>query len=201
VIVIAAAACTAEAGSIWARGEKQTQVLYADDTAAQVGDVLTIIIEEKSKIENDTTRSLEKGTSRTGNMGGTLDLANVLGPVGEHIFDFPKLDFSSSSDTEFEGDAGYETDRTMADRITVAVHDVLPNGNLVVVGSRSRFVDGDTQIIEISGVVRPSDIAFNNTVSSSRVADFRVVARTEGRENRFTKPGWLGRFLNVVNPF
>jgi len=50
-------------------------------------------------------------------------------------------------------------------------------------------------------VVRPSDIAFDNTVKSTKVANFRVVHKTVGRENRFTKPGWLGRFLNMINPF
>jgi flagellar L-ring protein precursor FlgH len=71
----------------------------------------------------------------------------------------------------------------------------------VVLGSRTRDVAGDKQIIQISGIVRPEDITFDNTISSSRVANFHIVHKTIGRENRFTKPGWLGRLANLLNPF
>ncbi len=191
----------AQAGSIWARASRRTRQLFSDDTAREIGDVLTIIIDEKSTIENETNRKMDKNTSRAASMDGTLDLANILWPVGKHIFDFPKLDFSSSSATSFDGGADYDTDRTWTDEITVVVEDVQPNGNMVVLGRRMRTVAGDSQIIEISGIVRPSDIDFDNTVASSKVANFHIVHRTVGRENRFTKPGWLGRIFNILNPF
>jgi len=190
-----------QAGSIWARGTRRTRELFSDDTARDIGDVLTIKIAEESKIETETTREMGKKTSRTGKMGGTLDLANVLWPVGKSIFDFPKLDFTSSSDTQFDGEADYDTDRSIADEITVVVEDVLPNGSLAVLGSRTRNIAGTRQVIEVSGIVRPSDIDFDNTVSSSRVASFHIVHRIVGMERRFTKPGWLGLIFNVLNPF
>ena len=191
----------AQAGSIWARASRRTRQLFSDDTAREIGDVLTIVIDEKSTIENETNRKMDKNTSRAASMDGTLDLANILWPVGKHIFDFPKLDFSSSSATSFDGGADYDTDRTWTDEITVVVEDVQPNGNMVVLGRRMRTVAGDSQVIEISGIVRPSDIDFDNTVASSKVANFHIVHRTVGRENRFTKPGWLGRIFNILNPF
>ena len=64
-----------------------------------------------------------------------------------------------------------------------------------------REIAGDKQIIHVSGIIRPSDITFANTVGSGKVADFHVVYKGKGQEGRFTKPGWLGRFLNVINPF
>jgi len=198
-VTFAASVC--QGGSIWARGNSRTRKLFSDDTARDIGDVLTIKIQEESKIETETTREMDKKTSRTGKMGGTLDLANVLWPVGKNIFDFPKLDFTSSSDTKFDGGADYDTDRSIADEITVVVEDVLPNGSLAVLGSRTRNIAGNKQIIEVSGIVRPSDVDFDNTVSSSRVANFHIVHRTTGQENRFTKPGWLGLIFNVLNPF
>ncbi|MHC4295078.1 MAG: flagellar basal body L-ring protein FlgH [Planctomycetota bacterium] len=191
----------ANAGSIWAKGSRRTCQLFTDSKAQDLGDVLTIVIEEDSKIENETSRKMDKTTARKAEMDGTLDLANILQPIGEHIFDFPKLDFTSSSSTEFDGGADYGTDRSMDDKITVVVEDVQPNGNLVVLGSRTRDVAGDKQIIQISGIVRPEDITFDNTISSSRVANFHIVHKTIGRENRFTKPGWLGRLANLLNPF
>jgi len=127
-LLVACSAC--QGGSIWARGQRRTRALFADDTAREIGDVLTVVIEEKSKIDNETNRKMDKKTSRTGKMAGTVDLANVLWSVGKHIFDFPNIDVTSSSDTSFDGGADYDTDRSIDDEITVVVEDVLPNGSL-----------------------------------------------------------------------
>lgn len=193
----------AQGGSIWARGTRRTRELFSDDTAREVGDVLTLVIDEQSKIENETNRKMDKKTSRDASMKGRINLRTLEDwlPVNWKIFDFPEVGFDSSSNTSFDGGADYDTDRSMSDQITVSVEDVQPNGNLVVLGRRTRTVAGDSQIIEISGIVRPSDIDFDNTVPSSKVADFHIIHRTTGRENRFVRPGWLSRFFNIINPF
>lgn len=189
------------AGSLWAKGSARTRAIVTDDTARNVGDVLTIIIAEQSKIENETNRNAEKKTSRDAKMSGKVSFNNVAGSVGEHIFDFPDVDYASSSGSKFDGKSNYDTDRSMSDQITVTVQDVQPNGNLVVLGTRTREVAGDTQVIQVSGIVRPSDINFANTVTSDRVADFHIVHKTSGMENSYTKPGWLTRIANALNPF
>jgi flagellar L-ring protein precursor FlgH len=120
---------------------------------------------------------------------------------GKVIFDFPKLDFTASGNNKFDGKANYDTDRSVIDQITVTVEDVLPNGNLIVLGKREREVAGDKQVITVSGILRPSDIKFTNTIGSSQVADFHIVYTNKGQENLFTNPGWLARILNFLNPF
>ena len=204
IIVLAAGlsvASTARAGSIWAKAKIRARALTSDDTAWKVGDSLTIVIDERSVIENETNRTMQKKTDRTANTSGTLDLANVLWPVGKHIFDFPKLGLDSKSDNKFDGSANYDSDRSLLDEVAATVEDVLPNGNLVVIGTRTREVEGDKQTIQVSGIVRPSDITFDNTVNSEKVTDFRIVYKAKGREGRFTAPGWLARFLNTISPF
>jgi len=196
-----AAAGQAQAGSLWDKGNRRARSIYSDDTARSVGDVLTITIDEKTTIANETSRKLEEDMSVKGSSGGTLDLANVISTVGEHIFDFPKLDLSASLDKEFDGGANYDADRSVSDKISVVVQDVLPNGNLVVLGSRTRTVAGDTQIIQVSGIVRPSDVSFDNTVDSERVADFHIVFSSHGQENSYVNPGWVIRLWNAVTPF
>jgi flagellar L-ring protein precursor FlgH len=83
----------------------------------------------------------------------------------------------------------------------VVVEDVHPNGNLVVLGTRTREINGDTQIIQVSGIVRPRDIRFDNTVRSEQVGNFQMVSVTDGVTKDFTKPGWLGKFLDAIWPF
>lgn len=200
--VVAAAASAVSAGSIWSRGSRRMRLITIDDTACQVGDVITIVVRERSVIENDSSRKMDKTTSRKGVTSGTLDLANLIQQsVGQQIFDFPKLNMDFNSETKFAGGTDFESDRSVQDKITVTIEDVLPNGNLVVFGKRQREVEGDTQVVQLSGIIRPSDIAFDNTVDSDRVAHFRLVYKGRGQEVKFTRPGWLGRLLNWLNPF
>ncbi len=199
--VLMVSAGVSRAGSIYARASHRTKSLLTDDTARQIGDVLTIVIAEKSKIESETSRKMDKTTSRSTKMSGTADGGSLTGGLGKNVFALPKIDVSAAYGNGFDGEADYDTDRRIADQITVVVHDVLPNGNLVVVGRRTRNVAGDVQTIEVSGIVRPTDVTFGNSVVSSRVANFRVVHKTSGHEPRFTKPGWLGRIANMLSLF
>ncbi len=200
VALLLATSCTM-AESIWARGNERTQNLTTDDKATTVGDVITIVVNERSTIANETSRDMSKSDSRDASMSGSAQPGSIGGPFSDREFTFPEVDFGSSASNSFSGDTEYDSDRSFSDQITVVVQDVLPNGNLVVQGQRSREVDGDSQVAQVSGVIRPSDVGFNNTVRSDRVADFRVVYKGAGQEQNFTNPGWLGRIANFLNPF
>jgi flagellar L-ring protein precursor FlgH len=193
-------AAAARADSIWARGHRRSQAIYADDTARYVGDILTIVINEQTKIESETSRSLDKKSSRSTSTEGSLDPGNLIAQLGKYVFDFPRLLISSSDDKDFEGGADYGADRSLTDKISVVVEDTLPNGNMVVLGTRTRNVAGESQIIQVSGLVRPSDVSITNEVSSEKVADFHIVYLSRGQENSFVNPGWLARILNFLNP-
>ena len=207
LLVVAAVAAGARADSIWAKAAGKTGSIpirvYEDDKALRVGDVLTIIINEHSIIENETSREADKASNRTAAMSGTVNLRDAGSWYGNRDSNFrlPDVTATSAGGSDFTGNADYETDRLITDRVTVVVRDVLPNGNLVVIGTRHRNVEGDNQVIEIGGVVRPSDITFANTVMSDQVADFRMVVKVKGPEERWTKPGWLGRILNWLSPW
>ncbi|MHC4148710.1 MAG: flagellar basal body L-ring protein FlgH, partial [Planctomycetota bacterium] len=65
----------------------------------------------------------------------------------------------------------------------------------------NRNIAGDVQAIEVSGIVRPSDIGFDNTVRSEQVADFRIVTKNSGVADPYTRPGWLGTIFDTLWPF
>ena len=203
MVVATAATVPARAGSIWAKSTLRTRSFYTDFTARNIGDPLTIVIAEKSTIQNQTNRSMDKSTSQESSLGGDYDIVDAINKFTGKLFSLrtPNLDFKADAANKFDGKATYGSNRSVDDEITVVVEDILPNGNLVVLGKRQRMVDGDLQIVEISGIVRPSDISFDNKVNSQKVADFHFVYTNKGRENRFTKPGWLNRILNLLNPF
>ncbi len=189
--------CT-QAGSIWSQRDRNMRDLYADDVARQIGDVLTIKISEDSKIDNKAKRDLKKETDRSttfdGNLGIKTNKSNLIPRM-------PGFTMSADSSNELKGKADYKDERKFVDSITVVVEDILPNGNLVVMGTRNRNISGDKQIIKVSGIVRPSDIAFDNTVKSEQVANFCIITTLGGVSEPYNRPGWLGRIFDIIWPF
>jgi flagellar L-ring protein FlgH len=185
------AAAFAQGGSIWAKRDRNSRSIYADDTARNIGDVLTIKIAEESKIDNTAKRDLQKDVTKSNTFDGKIGNIAKLGNMG----------LSASSSNQLNGKADYKDQRTFEDSITVTVVDIHPNGNLVVMGVCNRNINGDTQTIEVSGIVRPSDILFDNTIKSTQVADFRIVSKDGGIASPYTKPGWLGSIFDIVWPF
>ena len=87
------------------------------------------------------------------------------------------------------------------DRLAVTVVDVLPNGNLVVEGYRSRVVQGEERVLRITGIVRPADVQVGNVIPSGSIANFRVSYLGRGPTTNTTKPGVLTRVANAFRLF
>jgi flagellar L-ring protein precursor FlgH len=191
-----------QAGSIWAKRDKNMKELYADDVARQIGDILTIQIGETSKVDNKAKRDMKKETDRSTIFSGGPDFS-PQGTLDKLLPEqlLPGFNMSASSANELKSKADYKDERKFEDQISVVVMDILPNNNLIVMGTRSRNIAGDIQTIEVSGIVRPSDVAFDNTVKSEKVADFRIVTKNSGVSAPYTKPGWFGKILDTIWPF
>lgn len=194
MVLVLGAAETLPAGSIWAKRDTNMRTVYADDVARNIGDVLTIQIVEDSKVDNKAKRDLQKETERSSEFNGDLNIDHVLPSI-------PGFTMNATTANELKSKADYKDERSFEDRVSVVVVDILPNGNLVVIGTRDRNIAGDIQTIEVSGIVRPSDIAFDNTIKSEQVANFRIVSQNSGVAAPYTKPGWLGRVFDILWPW
>jgi len=191
IVVVCLSAVGAKADSIWARRDRNMRDLYTDDVARKVGDILIIKISENSKIDNKAKRDLQKDTDKSTGFNGKVGGFTDLGEFG----------MSAESSNELKSKADYKDERSFTDRMTVVVVDVMPNHNLVVMGTRNRNIAGDMQLIEMSGIVRPSDIAFDNTIESDRVGNFQIVTKHTGVAAPYTRVGWLGRIFDIIWPF
>lgn len=194
VVLVLGIADISFAGSIWAKRDANMRTVYADDVARNIGDVLTVKIIEDSKVDNKAKRDLQKETARSSDFNGDLNIDHVLPSI-------PGFTMNATSANELKSKADFKDERSFEDSVSVVVVDILPNSNLVVIGTRDRNIAGDIQTIEVSGIVRPSDIAFDNTVRSEQVANFRIVSQNSGVSNPYTKPGWLGRIFDIVWPW
>ena len=142
-------------------------------------------------------QAAEKALLRSQETGAPLHRVEreVLG------FDYAEVSADQSSDRSFQGSSSYEVERRLLDDMTVTVMDVLPNGNLVIEGSKYRRVSNETRLLRLSGIVRPYDIGIPNIIESRFIANPRIVYEGGGVESRFTNQGWLGRATNKLWPY
>ncbi len=189
--MLALASAPASAQSIWQQST-QRRAIFADSTARRVGDLLTIQIQESQVIQNNESTSLERESS--------LDAAITDFNIKPNTFNtLPSV--STTSSTEFDGSATYNKNGTFQTSLTVMVIDVLPNGNLVIEGSRDITMDREHKRIRISGIVRPRDISTVNTVSSMKVAQARISYEGSGPLTNATNRNWFDSLLDFLWPF
>ena len=195
-LVVFGISSSTQAASIWSKRSKNARPVYTDDVARSIGDILTILISEDSKVDNKAKRDLSKDTSRSASLFGIKETVGNLFPKNT-----PELTIDMEGSNSLTSKADSKDERKYTDSITVIVIDILPNRNLVVAGRRSRDIAGDIQTLEASGIVRPSDISFTNTITSQKVANFRILTHNAGISAPYTKPGWLGQVFDSLWPF
>ena len=173
-----------QAQSLWADDNGNSANIFADRKASQVGDILTIVINES------TTTSATKSTSNSKSGSQNLN-------AGTGIFDF-LLAASASGSDKFKADGSAKDTNTVKGRVSVTVTDVQPNGNMVVEGSQSIWQNKDEHKITLRGVVRRDDVTASNTVSSSLVADATLRFDGKGPLNAKQRQGILTQIFNIL---
>ena len=170
---------------------------YRDYAARNVGDLVTVLINESTDVENIDARSMDKTGQAAYN--GTLDYG-FGGDLGTRIGN-GTIGGAKTSSRGFTGDTQYRSERQFTAQFTATVTDVLPNGNLVLAGHRRIAIQGDTRELMLSGIVRQYDILPNNTVPSHLVGSLHLELKPKGQEQAFTRQGWLARKVNKYWPF
>jgi len=189
-----------ETGSLWS--EAQGVALFQDRRASKVGDIVTVRIVEDPEAElNANTK-----TSRSSSIEGKLEFLGYMKALAEknsRLAQNPGVDplFKSELTSSFDGKGTSNRDGHVAAYVPAMVMKVLPNGHLVINGKREIRVNHETQYITVSGIVRPDDIGPTNEVSSTFMADAKIVYSGTGPLADKQKPGWLGRAIDHVWPF
>ena len=179
--------------SLWDKRDDRKAFLFRDIKARNVGDNLTIAIIENTDVANSDSRGMSKATAKAASGGFSYGGFGAAGDASASI--------GSDSVREFDGDTNFSSDRQFIDRFSVTVIDTLPNGNMLVSGSRELLVEGDSRKLVLTGIVRGDDIRSDNSVRSSNVANLKIRYQGTGQETKFVNQGWLGKRLNKYWPF
>ncbi len=185
-----------EEGSLWSSMEPNN--LYSDIKARRVGDIVTIKIVESSRASKNAETKTTRGSGAKANWSGLFELITSgwkfhKVPIGANH----QIDLSN----QFDGKG--ETTRTssMTAYITARVTHVLPNGNLVIRGTREIQVNQEHQYISLQGIIRPEDISSGNVILSTYVAEAVIELNGYGAVSDKQSPGWLARIVDWVWPF
>jgi flagellar L-ring protein precursor FlgH len=169
--------------------------LISDLKARRTNDILTI------RVLENTTASSAADTEANRSVAQTLSVPNFFG-VETRSASIPLASLvSATSESAFKGDGTTSRQGSVTALISARVRDVLPNGDLVIEGIKELKVNNERQTLTLYGVVRTRDIAPNNIVLSSAIANMQVQLDGKGIVSDHMKPGWLYRALTKVWPF
>ncbi|WAO19608.1 flagellar basal body L-ring protein FlgH [Pseudomonas aeruginosa] len=185
-------------GAIYQAGFEQN--LYDDRKAFRVGDIITITLNEKTQASKKANSDIQKDSKTkmglTSLFGSGMTTNNPIGGGDLSL----SAKYGGSRDAKGDSQAGQSNSLTGS--ITVTVAEVLPNGILSVRGEKWMTLNTGNELVRIAGLVRADDIATDNTVSSTRVADARITYSGTGAFADASQPGWLDRFfLSPLWPF
>ncbi len=181
LILVCTLPVLADDNSLWTDNAAN---IYQDRPDYQDGDIITVVIEE----EADAIQSANTSTSQN---------SSVDAEAGLGIFSFLKAFGFAYSDS---GSADGETSRsgTLRADITTQIEELMPNGNIRIVGYKNIKINGEEQEIKLSGVIRPEDISLDNTISSKKIADANIEYEGEGTVAEKQPPGFFKQILNFI---
>jgi flagellar L-ring protein precursor FlgH len=162
--------------------------MFEDRRARHIGDVLTLSIVEK-------TAAVKAGAS-SGNKSGSANFG-VPGPLQSRL----GANVALSTANKFADGDNQSASNTFTGTMGVTVTEVLPNGNLIVVGEKQIAMNKGTEFIRFSGMVNPDSIQDGNVVTSTAVADARVEYRTNSQIDRAEVTSMMSRFFQSMLPF
>ena len=170
---------------------------FKDQRAAQVGDIVTILVGM-----NDTA-NMKNATTATRNSGETAGLANFFGMeslLPKTIADPSKL-LNVNSTNNNGGTGQIQRNETVTVRLAGVVTQVLPNGNLVVSARQEFRVNNELRELQVTGVIRPQDIASDNTVHHDRMAEARITYGGRGELTTVQHPRWGQQLMDILMPW
>ena len=158
--------------------------MFQDRRAYNVGDILTVILEEQTQSSKRANSGIKKNVKSGGNYTSNLPFFDETGT------------FSFGSDRSFNGGGASSQQNALSGAITVTVAEILPTGALRIRGEKWIKLNQGDEYIRLTGLVRVDDIDKSNRISSQRLADANITYAGRGELAESNQQGWFTRFIN-----
>ncbi|MFP4661014.1 MAG: flagellar basal body L-ring protein FlgH [Halanaerobiales bacterium] len=181
LIILMIYSISAGAGSLW--DDENANIYKSKEMEYESGDVITVLIEESSDAVQSSNTDISQESNADVGGSGFLDFLSVFG------FEYSDSD-SSDGQTERSG--------SITADITTLIVDVYDNGNFKIEGTKTIKINGEKQIITLSGIIRPQDIAEDNSISSKKIADASIDVEGRGVIAAKEEPNIFQKILNWI---
>jgi flagellar L-ring protein precursor FlgH len=183
--------------SLWRQGSR---TFLRDQRAASVGDLVTVLvsIQDEADMANSTNRNRDNSESM--GIPNLLGLESSYGRLFPSGFDPSKM-VSAGSTSDVTGAGTLKRSEQINLRVAATVSQVLPNGNLVVVGRQQVRVNQELRDLQVGGIIRPQDIGSDNTVRHDRLAEARIAYGGRGTISDVQRPRYGQELLDIILPF
>jgi flagellar L-ring protein precursor FlgH len=180
-------------GSIWQPGGVLTD-MARDMRASQIDDLLTIVVEESASAVSKGSTKTARQSSAKYTASSIAGITRATGPLANML--------TASGDQSLAGEGTTVRSNSLSTTLSARVAGVLPNGYLVVEGTKNIMVNSEVQLVTVRGVVRPADIGSGNTIASNRLAQLEVKINGKGVVgDAIRRPNILYRILLGLLPF
>ena len=175
-------------------GNRQSDAWFGRGRNFQVGDIITVLLDESTQAARTSNTDLSREAKNTGLPTG---LNTEIGKISPFL---QGIDLSSSGQTS-KGKGVADQKATLKGSLAVTVVEVLANGNLMVRGEKKLGLAEGTEVIQVAGIIRPQDVGPNSTVQSLRLANAQIAYRGNGDVANAAKAGWGTSALHRFWPF
>ena len=183
-------------GSLW---NAATGSLFEDARARNVGDIITVVIQEQAS----ASRTARTKTDRASE--ASYGVSSFFGSLAKIAAANPDLNmaelFKTSAEGSFDGGGNTNRNGSLDAVLPTRIKRRMPNGDFYIEGSKIVLINDEESLLYLSGVVRPVDVAPDNSVSSLKVADAEVEYTGRGIISDRQAPGWAGRVIESLWPF
>jgi len=186
-----------EANALWRSGSR---AFFKDQRAAQVGDLITVVVAMNDTADFENATNAARSSSDTGGIPGFFGFQNLLNTILPKPID-PNSLVSVNSANNNGGTGKIQRSEVVTLRLAGVVTQVLPNGNLVVAARQEIEVNSELRVLQVTGVVRPQDIASDNTVAHDRMAEARISYGGRGQLTDVQTPRWGQQMMDILLPF
>jgi len=172
---------------------RQSDAWFGRGRNYQVGDIITVLLDESSKAARTQNTDVSREAKNTLPPGTNTTLGKVH-PMLEGI------DLTNNK-TSSTGKGTADQQATLSGSVAVTVVEILANGNLMVRGEKKLGLAEGTEVIQVSGVIRPEDVGPNSTVLSRRLANAQIAYRGSGDLANASRAGWGTTLMHKFWPF
>ncbi|QKI89582.1 flagellar basal body L-ring protein FlgH [Thiomicrorhabdus xiamenensis] len=189
-------------GSLYQTG---AMTLFDDSRAHRVGDIITISLDESISANKKDEAKYNKSNSQDFGINSPISVTRPKGFAGDVVDGVTSpvvgLGIGYGSKGAFSGKSDVKQNSSLSGSIAVTVVEVIPNGNLMIRGEKWLTIHDGDEVVQFAGIIRPEDIQPDNTISSTKVADVRLVYKDVGMAGSTARAGAATEWLSKYWPF